>query len=110
MKIYNFSKKILITNNAKSASTFSDRVLGLLNPKNPRFLIIHTHFGIHTLFMNVPIDIIVLDSSQKIVSIRENLLPNRIHFYHPKFSTVIELPQGSIGKFHIGINDKISIE
>lgn len=60
--------------------------------------------------MSVPIDVLILDSRLKVVSMKQNLLPNRFYFYSPKFSTVIELPQGSIHKFRIDINDKISIE
>jgi uncharacterized protein len=110
MIIKNHSGKIVITKNAKIASSFLDRLFGLLNPRNPRYLIFNTHFGIHTLFMKKAIDILVLDGNQKIVKIKESLSPYRLYFYHPKYSVVIEMPKGSIRRFELRLNDKISIE
>ncbi|TRZ54431.1 hypothetical protein D4S03_00160, partial [bacterium] len=103
------SQNKILSKQAKIATSFFDRLFGLLNPHNPRFLIFHTHFGIHTLFMENPIDVLLLDGERKVVKVRESLFPNRLFLYHPKFSTVIEMPLGTIKKYAIGINDKISI-
>jgi len=105
----NLSQKTLITKKAKVASSFFDRLFGLLNPHNPRFLIFFTHFGIHTFFMGEAIDVILLDRNNTVVKIKENLSPNRLFLYSPRYSTLIEMPQDTIKKFHISINDKISI-
>ncbi|HOX96015.1 MAG TPA: DUF192 domain-containing protein [Candidatus Woesebacteria bacterium] len=112
MKIFVIKKSLkrLISSDAKIASSFADRLLGLLNPHLPRHLVFHTHFGIHTLFLSLPIDVLVLDSKGRIVKTANNLLPYRLFFYHPKHSTVIEMPQNTISQLQLGINDKISIE
>lgn len=97
----------IISQQVKITTSFFDRLFGLLNSHNPRFLIFQTHFGIHTIFMKTPIDVVLLDSESKIVKTKEDLLPNQLFLYHPKYSTVIEMPQGTIKKYHLHINDKI---
>lgn len=109
MDLIDLSQNKILSRQAKIATSFYDRLFGLLNPHNPRFLIFHTHFGIHTLFMETPIDVLLLDREHKVVKTQENLHPNRLFLYHPKFSLVIEMPKGTIKKYRIAINDKISI-
>jgi uncharacterized membrane protein (UPF0127 family) len=108
MILKNISKKLIISEKAKIANSFFDRLFGLLNPNNPRYLVFRTHFGIHTFFMMMPIDVLLLDDDQKVIKFHKNLVPNRLFLYHPKYSTVIEMPKDTIEKYHIDINDKIS--
>lgn len=108
--IKNFSQNITLTKTAKIATSYLDRLFGLLNPHNPRYLIFKTHFGIHTFFMNKPIDVLLLDNENRVIKAKESLKPFRLFLYHPQFSTVIEMPEGTIQKNHLRINDKISIE
>lgn len=109
MELINQSRNIIISKQAKIASSFFDRLFGLLNPNNPRYLILNTRFGIHTFFMNTPIDVILLDKHRKVVKMKENLSPNRLFLYWPQYSIVIEMPKNTIKKCQIDINDKISI-
>ena len=108
--IKNSTSHKVLSKNALIASSFYERLLGLLNPKNPRHIVIKTHFGIHTIFMQSPIDILLLNKENKIVKKKENFKPYRLFLYNPRFSIVIEMPEGSIKKNHIHINDKILIE
>lgn len=98
----------MIIKNAKRATSFMDRALGLLNPNSPRILILQTRFGIHTFFMKEKIDVLILDDKSRVVKIRENLSPFKLFFYNPKHSLVVEMPGGLIRKKGISINDKIS--
>ena len=109
IKIVNTTKKTIISDNAKIAASIHDRLFGLLDPRNPRFIVFNTRFGLHTIFMNTPIDVVLLDDSNKVVKLKRGLLPNRLFFYHPKYSTVIEMPNGTIEKCRIAIDDKIFI-
>jgi len=108
--IKNLTQKNTIFTKAKIANSFFDRLLGLLNPHNPRYLIFNTRFGIHTYFMTQPIDVLLLNHESRVVKLKQGLSPFNFFFYHPQFSTLIEMPQGTIKKCHIRINDKISIE
>lgn len=110
MKIVNQSKKIIISDKAKFASSVIDQITGLLDPSNPRFLIFDTRYGIHTFFMKTPIDVLILNEKHGVVKMKKGLLPNKLFLYSPKYKTVVEMPNGSIKKYQICINDKISIK
>ena len=110
LTLRNQTKKITISNQAALASTFIDRMYGLLNSRSPRFLIIRTHLGIHTFFMKYPIDVMLLDKNNRVVSFRKGLVPFRLFFYNPTYSTVVEMPKGTLQKYHVCINDKILID
>ena len=91
------------------ATSFWDRLLGLLNPNNPRTLIFRTRFGLHTFGLADPIDILVLDNHQRVAKVGIEVMPNRFFFYNPFHSVVIELPAGVLNSSGTGINDKIII-
>lgn len=109
MVLKDIDQNILISNQAQMADSFMDRLLGLLNPRNSRYLVFHTHFGIHSFFMSKPIDVLLLDNNQKIIRLKQKLVPFRMFFYNPQYSTVIEMPQGTIRRLRLHINDKIFI-
>lgn len=108
LTLKNLTNEITISDQASVATTIFDRMFGLLNPKSPKYLIIRTHFGIHTFFMKYPIDVMLLDKNNRVVQLRENLPPFRLFFYNPQYSTVVEMPKGTLHKYHVCINDKIS--
>lgn len=109
MILKNKTQDIVITPNAYLATSFFDRLLGLLNPKLPRSIVFQTHFGLHTMFLKQSIDVLLLDNQYQIIKLKENLKPFSFFFYHPRYSIVIELPQGTIKKYHLRLNDKISL-
>ena len=80
--------------------------------KKPYPLLFHTRFGIHTFGMLYPIDVIIFNDRNEIVSLRANLLPNRFFFWNPRFNTVVELPAGTIGekRLHKGTVCRILIK
>ena len=96
MHIENTTRKKIIAKNATPATKWKDKTIGLIGTKTPHALILHTHFGIHTLGMKYPIDVLVLNKQQKVVAIKENLTPNSVFLWNPLYSTVIELPSGVI--------------
>jgi uncharacterized protein len=93
----------------KEAASLIKKIQGLIGKDKPEALLIKTHFGIHTFGVKFPIDVLILDNENKIVSIRENLKPNRIFLWNPKYEKVLELPQGIIKKKRIRINMPIDI-
>ncbi len=58
-------------------------------------------YSLHMLFVFFPIDVLFLDSSKRIVELKNNFLP--FTFYKPKNKAryIIELPKGSITKYHL---------
>ena len=76
-------------------------MFGLLIRSNPRNLLFKTRFGIHTLFLREPIDVIVLNDKLQVMGTKQYLKPNSLFFWNPKYSIIIELKTGTISKFNI---------
>jgi uncharacterized protein len=93
----------------KETKNLKERIRGLIGKNKPQALLIKTHFGIHTFGVKFPIDVLILNNKNIVVSIKENLKPNRIFLWNPRYEKVIELPQGTIKKSRLKINIPIDI-
>jgi len=100
----------MINIKVKFAQSIKDRGIGLIGYKYAEPVMFLTHFGIHTLGIKFPIDVLVLDKDNKVVKLKEGLKPNRFFVWHPKFKKVIELPEGFIKKNRIKLGSKISLK
>ena len=109
MKITNVTKNKVIADNALEPKGFISQSIGLIGAKKPYPLILRTSLGIHTFGVRFPIDILVLDKGDSVVSVKESLAPFRIFVWNPKFSKVIELPAGTIKKTKTSVGDKLSV-
>ena len=89
----------------REAASFSDRLFGLLKKYNTRCWIFQTRFGIHTFGLKSPIDILVLDDGLKVVKLKMSLVPNKLFFWNPRYSKVLELPEGVIEKTRTEVGD-----
>lgn len=107
MTIKNLTKNKILSNDAKFAKSFIDRLFGLLLKSNPRSLIFKTRFGIYTFFLKQPIDVIILDSNYRVIKLKKDLKPNRFYFWNLKFELVIELPSKTIFTSQTTVNDKL---
>ena len=96
MKI-KIDKKII---NVKQASSFKDRLIGLMGKKNitEGLFLPHTR-SIHTFFMKDNIDIIMINKDNKIIYYQKNIKKNKIIIKLKAYST-IELPKNTIDKFN----------
>jgi uncharacterized membrane protein (UPF0127 family) len=98
------SKKIKLA--VTEAIGLWEKGIGLIN-KKPMAILLRTRFGIHTFGMKYPIDVVVLDEKNTVVKIRKALRPNKFFVWNPKFPVVVELPEGSVHKYAIMLNDTI---
>lgn len=108
MIIINASKDLVIISSAQRVNSILEKTLGLLTKSQTTSLVFKTRFGIHTFFLNRPIDILILDKNLKVVKIKQNLKPLKLFFWNPKYDLVVELPKGSIKASQIQLNDIIS--
>lgn len=108
MKLENLTQKVTLTNNLIIANTIIKSSIGLLNQPQGPAMFFKTRWGIHTLGMKYPLDIIVLNNNLKIVKIKKNLQPNRIFFWNPFYSLIIEIPSSQ--KTKIKINDILKLD
>lgn len=82
-----------------------EKSLGAIDKNPSAAFLMQTRFGIHTFFMKRPLDIIVLSSKGKIIKMREDMKPNRIFIWNPKYSYIIEAPSGSIRKLDLKLEN-----
>ncbi len=99
----------MVTLHVKKLTGFGEKAQGLLFAKKAYAIVIETKFGIHTFGLLFPIDVLVLDKFNKVVKTSRNLKPNRIFLWNPRFSRVIELPEGDIRRYQIGLGDSITL-
>ncbi len=92
----------MVTLRVKEARNLKEKIVGLIGRK-PYALLLKTRFGIHTFGLKFPIDVLILNNENKIVSMRKCLKPNKIFLWNPIYDKVLELPQGTIDKKKIKI-------
>lgn len=93
----------------KNLYSWKDKSIGLLNVKKAFPIFFKTRFGIHTLGMKFSIDVLILDRNNSIIKLKENLKPNQIFIWNPKFDKVIELPEGYIKRNNLKLNQKLEV-
>lgn len=99
----------MVTLSVKKASNLKEKIQGLIGREKPYGLMLKTHFGIHTFGVKFPIDVLILNNSNTVVALKQNLIPNRIFLWNPVYEKVIELPAETIKKMAIKINMPIDI-
>ncbi|MDP2637781.1 MAG: DUF192 domain-containing protein [Candidatus Levybacteria bacterium] len=100
----------MITLLVKEAKNIKEKVRGLIGREKPDSLMIKTHFGIHTFGLKFPIDVLILNDKNEVMSLKKNLLPNRIFLWNPLYEKVIELPICTIEKKKIKTSSKIELK
>ena len=93
----------------KKLASLSGKTIGLIGVAKPYPVFFQTRFGIHTIFMKISIDVLILDKDFRVVKVAENLKPNNLFFWSPRFDKVIELPAGEIKKNAIQLGEKINL-
>lgn len=101
--------KEIVSANHREAKTLIEETKGLLFEEKPSTLVLNTRLGIHTIGLKFPIDVVILDKNLKIVSIKKNLKPNRVYFWHPKYSKAIEMEKGTIDMFKLKVGNELEI-
>jgi uncharacterized membrane protein (UPF0127 family) len=112
MKIINVTKNALLAENAIIAGTFSKRIKGLLGEKDfkkGQALMITPCNSIHTLFMRFPIDVLFVDSDNRIVKLISHMLPFRISGIYFQAHFVIELPAGTLEATSTQKGDRLNL-
>lgn len=107
MKIYNKTKNTVLSEDAFDATSLLDQAIGLLDKNKPGTILLHTRFGIHTFGMKKSIDILILNKNHSVVAVKQNLRPNKLFLWHPKFSLVLECPAGTITHSQTEIGNNI---
>jgi uncharacterized protein len=83
---------------------------GLIGSKKPFAIFFQTRFGVHTYGLHFPIDVVILDNNNNVVKMKENLKPNQIYLWNPRFDRVLELRAGESAKNRIKLGQIISLD
>ncbi len=94
----------------RELNSLLEKTIGLIGKKNPEPILLKTRFGIHTFGLKFPIDVLILDDKNKIINLKNNLKPNRIFIWNPKYKNVLELPNGFIKKNNLKTSDRVFID
>ncbi len=98
----------MVTLNVKILSGLWEKSKGLIGVQKIEPIFLTTRWGIHTFGVRSPIDILILDDKNLVVSLR-TLPPNRLFFWNPVYKNVIELPAGDVKNKGIKVGEKIQL-
>jgi uncharacterized protein len=96
-RVTNLTRNTLLADRARRADTFAGRLLGLMGRSTlpvGEGLWLTPSTGIHTFFMRLPIDALVLDASLAVIEVYAVLVPWRVSRMHRGALGVLELPAG----------------
>ena len=110
MIVKNTTQKTLIARSCKQATTFMELLFGLHWLSNPPELLFKTRYGIHTLFLKKPIDVLILNDQFKVMKLKQNLKPNQFYFWNPKYQWVLELPIGTRKNSKTELGDHLNFD
>lgn len=94
----------ILTQEATYACSFGARLKGLLfrtKLSENEALILSPCTSVHTFFMKFPIDVVFINAKGEIVYLYSNLKPYRLTWLHGSAKLAIELPSGTIEKWHL---------
>ncbi|HET7626845.1 MAG TPA: DUF192 domain-containing protein [Bacillales bacterium] len=99
MKLLNVDNGETIAENVNQARKFVERLKGLMFTKQfppGEALLIKPCRSIHTFFMNYSIDVLYLDSNNRVGAVAEHLRPGKLAKGSKETLAVVELPPGTI--------------
>ncbi len=86
----------------KEATTFFQKLKGLMFKKNFNYILKLKTNGVHTFFMKTNIDIVLTNKNDKVLYIYRNVKPNKIIWPKKGIKYTYEMP---CNKIKIKIND-----
>ncbi len=112
--ITNKTRKKALCEKERHCRDIFSRSLGLMFSLRPKTLVFSFRseriVPLHMVFVFYPIDVVFLDSSMKVLEIKEDFRPFAFFWPKKKARYVIELPAGSIKNTETAIGDIIEIE
>ena len=99
----------MISIKALKATSWKDKMRGLMFRDSIIPLYFETRFGVHTFFVKAPIFVLILDAKNRVVSMKQ-VHPWKVYFWNPQYSRVLELPINYPGLSKITKGTKCSLE
>lgn len=106
-------KQEVIAEDILLADNLWSRLIGLMfraePPQKAKGLLLHPCNSIHTFFMRYPLDVVFMDSDNKIVKIIRSIKPWRMTWIYFRASKTLELPAGELSQA-ISLGDVLEVE
>ena len=112
MRLINQTKNTVLAEDVFIADTPFKRIKGLLGRKifSPgQAIILEPCNSVHTFFMRFPIDVVFVDTENKIIRAISSLKPSRITAVYWKSKFVVELPAGTLQNTSTVVGDSLEI-
>lgn len=110
LQVENVTRNTILVEQGEAATTFWRKFRGLMGvrtlPPGAGLLLPQCN-QIHTHFMRFPLDVLYLDSQQRIVAIDPALPPWRIGRKQPHAVAVLELPSGAVARTECQVGDQL---
>ena len=112
MQIANLTKHTELASNASAASSFWQRLVGLLGRRSlpaGEALLLQPCRSVHTLFMRFAIDLVYVDTQMTVVKTVHGLRPFRVSGALRRAHAVIELPAGALLRSRTAVGDQLAV-
>lgn len=133
MQIANTTRGTVLGEGVRELEFGSETMLGLLTARTPAAIHLRTRWGVHTLGMRFPIDVLVCGpadgttesmlgsptsegrrtsgggDSWVVRAVRENMKPWRFFLWNPVWRNVLELPAGTIAATGTTLGDVLQV-
>jgi uncharacterized membrane protein (UPF0127 family) len=113
VSVWNQSKATAIGDKIAVADSSLTRFMGLMGQRSLEVgsgLWITPSSGVHTCWMRIPIDVVALDRSLRVLQVSHAVRPWRISGLSLKTHSVLELPAGQILACGIEVGDRLKID
>ena len=109
--ILNLTKQTIVARRPFSASSFASRSRGMIFREFSDFdaMVFNRCNCIHTMLMRMNIDVIFVDSENRVCDLREKLVPWKPLVRCGLAWTVVELPEGAIQKSKTAVGDVLDL-
>jgi len=110
MRAFNTRNGKVLSDNVEVADSVFGRMKGLIGKEGldeGSSLWIKPCRGVHTIGMKFPIDVLFLDSGNRVVWMKQDMPPNRLSRIVFKARSVLELPAGTVSAAETRVGDKI---
>ena len=91
-------------------TSFREKTKGLMFTKKIKPIYFRTRWGLHTVFVTKPIDIVILDDDFVIRKLKKGLHPWTVFVWNPKYKNILEMPSGSINKYKLKLGKGVKIK
>ena len=110
--VFNRNRESFLGLRVAPADTFRTRLKGLLGKRSAEpddgLWLVPSH-GIHTIGMRFAVDLIYLDSANRVIHLVEQLGPFRISPIWMRCASILELPSRAIYSSHTQVGDELLI-